>query len=270
MAVCGHNPVGQPGHLDDGPQFGVGELLMDGMVHLGHHAPRRADLDHGRAPPQLLPDRAHALGGAVGQPERSVVVPEVVHPRQRVTVQVAMTARGAEDGTRGIDRGPVEQPLADRLRQVDAEAADLAHRGDAGVQRVGQVTGRPRRAQRGGLLRQPGQVQPPAAHEVTVAVPQPRDERLAAAVDDLCACGHSDGGARTDRDDRALVHNDRLVADRLAAARDQQPGVDPFHGSPSSSAARCSFAGLVAWASEESVRLGWGSHAGGGVRTDRK
>jgi hypothetical protein len=26
----------------------------------------------------------------------------------------------------------------------------------------------------------------------------------------------------------------------------------------------------VAWASEESVRLGWGSHAGGGVRTDRK
>jgi hypothetical protein len=120
---------------------GVGELLVHRMVHLGQHAARGADLDHGRAPAQLLPDRAHAFGAAVGQPERPVLLAELLHPRQRVTVQVAMAARGAEHGASRVDRRPVEQPLTDGLGQVDTEAADLAHGGDAGVQRVGQVTG---------------------------------------------------------------------------------------------------------------------------------
>ena len=63
MAVRGDHPVGQPGHLDDRPQFGVGELLVDGMVDFGQHTARGADLDHGRAPAQLLADRAQHSDG---------------------------------------------------------------------------------------------------------------------------------------------------------------------------------------------------------------
>ena len=237
------------------------------MVHLGQHAARRADLDDGGAPAQLFPDRAHALGRAVGQPERPVVLAEVGYPRQRVTVQVAVTAGGGQDGTGRVDRRSVEQSLADWLRQVDAEAADLAHRGDARVQRVDQVTGRPGRAQRRGLLRQPRQVEHPAAHEVAVAVPQPRQHGRRAA-DDRARRGRRAGRRARVADPRA-VDQDRGVGDRLAATRDEQPGIDLFHDPPSSSAAAGPMpAGL---GPRESVALGQIRVASGvrSVRVDR-
>jgi hypothetical protein len=108
VAVRRDHSVGQARHLDDRPQLGVGELLVDGMIHLGQHAARRADLDHGCAAAQLFPDCAHAFGRAVGQPERPVMLTEVLHPRQRVAVQVAMAACGAEHGAGRVDRRPVE------------------------------------------------------------------------------------------------------------------------------------------------------------------
>src|ERR1700684_735863 len=48
------------------------------------------------AAPERLADRPHALGGPVGQPELAVVAAQVGHPVQRVAVQVAVAAGGAQ------------------------------------------------------------------------------------------------------------------------------------------------------------------------------
>ncbi len=63
-----------------------------------------------------------------------------------------MPAGGAEDRPRGVDPGTVEHALAHRPAEVDAQAADLAHRGEPGRHRVGQVPGGPRGAQLDRLL----------------------------------------------------------------------------------------------------------------------
>ena len=65
--------------------------------------------------------------------------------------------------------------------------------------------------------------------DVHVAVPQARHERLAAAVDDLRAWRHRDGVARADRDDRALVDDDRLVGHELRRVSVEEPHADEGH-----------------------------------------
>jgi len=54
--------------LDDGPQLGQRELLVDRIVELGKHATGRAHLDQPGVAPQLLPNGLGAFVRAVGQP----------------------------------------------------------------------------------------------------------------------------------------------------------------------------------------------------------
>ena len=68
VSVRRDHPVGHAGHLDDRGQLLCGELLVDGVVHLGHHAAADADLDHLGVAAQLLADGPGALGRAVAQP----------------------------------------------------------------------------------------------------------------------------------------------------------------------------------------------------------
>ena len=101
VAVRGHDPVGQAGHLDDRPQLADGELLVD----------------RDRRPPTCTPPEAQTLmtlalrrscsrtarmHSAAPSASRSVAdrwCPKSVDPGQRIGVQVGVAAGGAEDRT---------------------------------------------------------------------------------------------------------------------------------------------------------------------------
>jgi hypothetical protein len=123
VTVRRDHALGQAGDLHHRAQLGHGELLVHGMIDLGEHSARRADLDYAGVLAQLLPDRAHAVVHAVGQAQLAAVpgqVRKLIHPGQRVGMQIAVPAGGAEDRTGSVDRRAVEQPLGDRPGQVDA------------------------------------------------------------------------------------------------------------------------------------------------------
>jgi hypothetical protein len=77
--------------------------------------------------------RAHALVNAVGKPQQARSAGEVLYPGQRIGMQAGVAARGAQDRPGRIDRLTVKHAFRDNAGQVGAEAADLAHRRDAGV-----------------------------------------------------------------------------------------------------------------------------------------
>ena len=233
VAVRRDHPLGQAGDFHDRAQLGHGELLVHGMVDLGEHPARGADLDHARVPAQLLPDRAHALGDAVSQAQLPAMAGQqgkLIHPGQRVGVQVAMAASGAEDRSGRVDHRPVEHPLGHRPGQVDAQPADLADRGDAGVQRRAQVAGGPGGPQRDRLERQLPEVERARAQEMPVAVPQPGHDRHRLAGGRPRGVGCPGRGSRVA--DLLAVQHDDAAPHGLPAAGNEQVGSDPFHVPP--------------------------------------
>ena len=227
---CAATTRSASGDLHDRAQLGHGELLVHGMVDLGEHPARGADLDHARVPAQLLPDRAHALVDPVGQAQLPGVAGQqgkLIHPGQREGMQVAVTAGGAEDRAGRVDRRPVEQPLGHRPGQVDAQPADLANRGNAGVQRRAQIADGPGGPQRNRLERQLPEVERSRAHEVSVAVPQPGHDRHGPAGRRPRGVGRP--GCRARVADLLAVQHDDAVPHGLPAAGNEQVGSDPFH-----------------------------------------
>ena len=177
VAVRGHGPLGEPGHFHDRGQLGPGELLMHRMINLGQHPAGRADLDHPGVAPELLADRADAAVRAVGQPQHAFAEGEVLHPGQRVGMQVGVAAGGAQDRAGGIDSRAVEHSLRDYPGEVEAKAAHLAHRRDAGIERGPQVARAAHGPEREWLQRHLAEIEDARAEEMTVAVPHAGHDR---------------------------------------------------------------------------------------------
>ena len=138
-----------------------------------------------------------------------------------------MPAGGGQDRARGVDGRAVQDALVHRAGQVDPQAPDLTHRGDAGVQRGAQVPRRPGAAQRQRLEHQAPQVEGPGPEEMAVAVPHPRHDRGRGA-DRRARRGRRGRGRSRVADPRPVQH-DYPVAYRLAAARDEQFRLDSVH-----------------------------------------
>jgi hypothetical protein len=211
--------VGQPGDLHDGSQLGRRELLVDRVVDLGEHAARGAHLDHLGVLPQLLAGDPGALVGSVGQPHEVALPAPVLHPVQGEGVQVRVPAGGGQDRACGVDGRAVQDALGDGAGQVQAETADLAHRGDARVQRGPQISRRAGPAQGQREERELLQVKTPGAEEVPVAVPHPRHDRRRARDRDA---GRRRGRpGRTCVADPGSVEHDHPAPDGLAVSRNE-------------------------------------------------
>jgi hypothetical protein len=111
---------------------------VDGVVHLGHHPAGRAHLDHPRVAAQLLAYHLGALRLAVGHPQLVAQPAVVVHPGERIAVQIGVSAGGGEDGAGGVDRRARNRTFGDRGRHVDAESGQFPDARDARVQRRAQ------------------------------------------------------------------------------------------------------------------------------------
>src|SRR5574341_781856 len=139
------------------------------MVDNGHDAAGGAHLDHPRVAAELLAHGPGAVVDAVGEAQLAAEPADVVHPRQREVVQVAVPAGGGEHRARAVHARPVEHPLRHRGREVDPEATDLPDRGHPGVERGAQVRGAARRPGRDRLEGDPVEVEAADAKEVAAS-----------------------------------------------------------------------------------------------------
>ncbi len=138
-----------------------------------------------------------------------------------------MAAGGAQDRPGSIDGRPVEHPLADHPGKVYAKTADLAYRRDAGIEGGPQVPRAAHGAQRQRLKRHFPQVKDAGAEKVPVTIPHARHDGRGLVHGGARGAGRDRGRARV-ADPRTVEH-DHAVGDRLAAARNQQPRMDPVH-----------------------------------------
>jgi hypothetical protein len=155
VAVRRDHAFRHPRDFHDRAQFGRGELLMHGIVKLGHHATRRVQFDDASTAPQLLANRAGAVIATVAQPQERRHATVALDPLQRIGVQVAVAGNHRQGSSGRVDRRPFGRPLADRSGQDRAETAHLPHRGYPGVERRSQITNAARCPQFDGLKRHP-------------------------------------------------------------------------------------------------------------------
>ena len=82
MAVRRHDPLGQPRHLDDRAQLGVGELLVEGWSTSDNTPPEAQILITLALRAAARGPRCTHSAGAVGQPEVAAGMAEVLDPRE--------------------------------------------------------------------------------------------------------------------------------------------------------------------------------------------
>ncbi len=230
VAVRGDRPFGQGGDLDDRAQLRRRELLVDGVIQLGQDAAGGAHLDQPGAAAELLAHRPLAAGHPVGEAHDARQPGVVLHPGQRVGVQVPVAAGGGQDRPGGVDGRPGQHALGDRACQLRPESADLPHGGDPGVERVPQIAGAAGRPERERLQRQPAEVEGARAHEMPVAVPEPGQDGHGPVPGGVRRLRRVGGRPRVT--DPVAVEHDHPVADGLTTARNEQVSLDPVHTGP--------------------------------------
>src|SRR5690606_38995133 len=130
--------------VDHRPDLVDGELRRIARLGVAQHAAGGGDLDHVAA---VLVALAHGLARVVdgvdhtlGRPGRAEQVRE---HRVPAVARVGVAAGGGDRLAGGEDARPLDQALVDRVAQVRADlAAEVAHAGEAGAQRLAGVADR--------------------------------------------------------------------------------------------------------------------------------
>ena len=197
------------------------ELLRADAVAHREHAAGRADLDHFGAvfvhPAHLL---ARIFGSADDRRRLLVVI-------RRQSGVVAMSA-GRSDGIgRRDDPWPGHQAGVDRLLQpdvVEVARSDVAHRGEAGVERFPRIADAGRFPEAVGIFETLIAADFGHAGQVHVHIDEPGQQSLARQIDMLRARGHLQRTVGADLRDLAIITDqDRGLVDIAASRHVEHP-----------------------------------------------
>ena len=231
VGVRHHPPPEVRGGRDDRVHLGLREVRLLRVVGRREVPARRGDLDHVGAGADHLThldrDALDAVAHAVGHPgiRRS--------PRASGAARqpgVAVAARHRDHRHRDLHPRPEQQPLLDRRLHAGVGAARVAHGRDAERDRPPHVLGHLVEAERERLVHHADLVEVLVRErEVHVDVEEPRQERLARALDRPVAVE-----PRTHLDDPAVLDHHVGIGKRCARAIEHPPAGEhgPCHASP--------------------------------------